>query len=297
MMNHLIFQEVRRPGDDGRGITFELRGGDKNMRHARGIRFLAMVMLVLFLAGCTETYAYLPSMGSKTATPAQGAEAQPAAQPAPAAEAPAPAPKLDLPQQVQALETRVQQLETRLAELEGRQAAPAAAPTSRVKQRPATLSPSKAAYPAPAPATAPAAVSDKTFTEGYHLYQGKKYAQARTKFSQYLREHPKGPKAAEARYYLGDSFYAEGKYREAAVEFNKMVSLFPKSILAPAALLRQALAYQNLQQTATYKSTLRKLVHAYPRSPEAKEADKWLKEGKMAAPAKAPAKPAKAKPE
>ncbi|MCX5892497.1 MAG: tetratricopeptide repeat protein [Deltaproteobacteria bacterium] len=266
------------------------------MRHARGIRYLTVVMLVLFLAGCTETYAYLPSMGSKSAAPAQGAEGQPAAPPAPTAEAPAPAPKMDLPQQVQALEARVQQLETRLAELEGRQAAPAAAPTARAKERPATLSPSKAAYPAPA---ATASAADKTFTEGYHLYQGKKYAPARTKFSQYLKEQPKGPKAAEARYYLGDSFYAEGKYPEAAVEFNKMVGQHPKSILAPAAMLRQALAYGQQQQTGAYRNTLTKLVKAYPNSNEAKEAQKYLKEGKKEAPAKTPAKaPAKAaKPE
>ncbi|MFI5330904.1 MAG: hypothetical protein ACHQ2F_07695 [Desulfobaccales bacterium] len=153
------------------------------MRHALGIRYLAVVILVLFLAGCTETYAYLPSVGSKSAP---GAEAQPG----PAAEVPAPAPKPDLPQQVQALETRVQQLETRLTELEGRQAAPAAPPTARVKERPATLSPSKAA--SPAPATAAPGAADKTYAEGYNLYQTKKYAQARTKFSQYLKEQSKG---------------------------------------------------------------------------------------------------------
>ena len=63
-----------------------------------------------------------------------------------------------------------------------------------------------------------------------------------------------------------------------------MVSQYPKSILAPAAMLRQALAYQNQQQTAAYRSTLKKLTQAYPKSPEAKEADKWLKEGKKEAP-------------
>jgi tol-pal system protein YbgF len=185
---------------------------------------------------------------------------------------------------VQALEARVQQLENRLAELQAQQAAPPAAPATKAKERPATT---------------PAAASDKTYLEGYHLYQGKKYPQARTKFSQYLKEQPKGAKAREARYYLADSFYLEGKYQEAAVEFNKMVSQHPKSILAPAALLRQALAYQNLQQNAAFRNTLKKLTQTYPKSPEATEAEKLLKEGKKEAPAKAPAKtPAKAaKPE
>lgn len=264
------------------------------MRQARGMRYLAVVMLVLFLGGCTETYAYLPSVGSKGAAPAAGTEAPPAAAP-PAAGAEAPAPKPDLPQQVQALEARVQQLETRVTDLEARTPVPGG-PPPRTKERPASLSPSKAAYPAP-PATAPAApaaASDKTYAEGFRLYQGKKFGPARTKFSQYLKEQPKGHKVQEARYYLADSFYQEAKYQEAAVEFNKMASQHPKSILAPAALLRQALAYQNLQQTSSYRSTLKKLVQAYPKSPEAKEAEKWLKDGKKEAPAPAKAPAAKA---
>ncbi|MCX5892960.1 MAG: hypothetical protein NTW80_08330, partial [Deltaproteobacteria bacterium] len=106
------------------------------MRHARGIRYLAMVMLVLFLAGCSETYAYLPSMGKSAETPPPAAEGQPAAaQPGPTAEAPAPPPKLDLPQQVQVLEARVQHLETRLADLEARRVTPVAAPAARAKER------------------------------------------------------------------------------------------------------------------------------------------------------------------
>ncbi len=266
------------------------------MRQVQGVPYLAAAVLVLFLAGCSETYAYLPSMGGKSSPPPQGTEAQAAtAQPGPAAETTGAPPKPDLTQQVQALEARVQQLETRMTELESRKAAPVAAPVPtpapKAKEHPAALTPSKAVYPAPAAAAAGAA--DQTYNEGYRLYQAKKYAQARNKFSQYLKEQTKGAKAQEARYYLADSYYLEGKYPEAAAEFNRMVGQYPKSILAPAAMLRQALAYQNMQQPAQYRGTLKKLIQAYPRSAEAKEADKWLKEGKKEAPAKAPAKPAK----
>ncbi len=82
------------------------------MRVTLGIRYLAVGLCVLFLASCSETYAYLPSVGkpAPAAAPAEGAT--PAAQPAPAVETPARKP--DLPQQVQGLEVRVQQLETRI---------------------------------------------------------------------------------------------------------------------------------------------------------------------------------------
>jgi tol-pal system protein YbgF len=111
------------------------------------------------------------------------------------------------------------------------------------------------------------------------LYQAKKYSEARQQLYQYLKNQPRGPRAPEARYYLADSFYQEGKYREAGVEFNKLRLQSPTSILAPAGLLRQALCYKNQQQMSTYRSTLQKLVKAYPHSPEAKEAQKMLKEG------------------
>jgi tol-pal system protein YbgF len=251
------------------------------MRQERGIRYLAVAMLVLFMAGCSEMYAYTPSVGG-SAAPAPATEAPPAApQPQPAAEAPPPKP--DLPQQVQNLEARVQQLENRVAELEARPSAPA--PAARYKGH-ASLSPSKALYPAPS------AASDQVYTEGYRFYQAKKYGKARAKFSRYLKEQPQGPKAAEARYYLADSFYQDGKYQEAKGEFSKVVNEHPKSILAPAAMLRQALAYQNLQEPVSYRSTMNRLIKAYPKSPEAKEAAKWLKQGKKKTAAKPQAKSA-----
>jgi len=229
------------------------------MRQACVIRYLVVAALLLLLAACAN----FPSM--RTSMPA------PPAEPPPGAAAPAPAspPPMDMAQQVQNLEARVQQLESRLAELESRKGAPPPA-----KERPGPA-------PAPPSATKPAVASatgDKPYTEGMRLYHAKKYGEARNQLYQYLKSQPKGPKAPEARYYLADSFYRENKYREAAVEFNKLRTQSPKSILAPAGLLRQALCYKNQQQMSTYRTTLQKLVKAYPNSPEAKEAQKMLKE-------------------
>jgi tol-pal system protein YbgF len=223
------------------------------MRQAHVIRYLVVTTFLLVLAACGQ----FPGM--RTNMPPTPAE------PPPGAVAPAPAP--DLAQQVQDLEARVAQLESQSAQPPGRTAAPAPAAT-----KPRTL---------PAPVAAPAAASpgtDKNYTEGMRLYHAKKYGEAQNQLHQYLKSQPKGPKAPEARYYLADSFYQEGKFKEAGVEFNKLRVQFPKSILAPAGLLRQALCYKNQQQMGTYRSTLQRLVKVYPNSPEAKEAQKMLKE-------------------
>jgi tol-pal system protein YbgF len=232
------------------------------MRQARVIRYLVVGVLLLLPAGCSNF------TGMRTNMPPPPAEAPPGTA------APVPAP--DLAQQVQNLQAQVQQMESRLAELEGRTPAPMA--TAKPSSLPA---PSTSAYPKPAPAVSSAA-SEKNFTEGMRLYHAKKYGEARNQLHQYLKSQSKGPKAPEARYYLADSFYQEGKYTEAAVEFNKLRLQFPKSILAPAGLLRQALCYKSQQQMSTYRSTLNKLVKAYPNSPEAKEAKKMLQEAPKA---------------
>jgi tol-pal system protein YbgF len=239
------------------------------MRQASMIRYLVITTLLLFLAACGR----FPGM--RTDMP------PPPAEPPPGVAAPPPAP--DLPQQVQNLEVRVQQLESQLAQLQSQTAPPAAA-KPRALPAPAAAGPPKTAG-APK-AAAPAAASpgsEKNYTEGMRLYHAKKYGEAQNQLFQYLKSQPKGPKAPEARYYLADSFYQEGKFREAGVEFNKLRLQSPQSILAPAGLLRQALCYKNQQQMSTYRSTLQKLVKAYPNSPEAKEAQKMLKESSKGA--------------
>jgi TolA-binding protein len=229
------------------------------MRQAGLIRYVVVAALPLLVAACGS----FP--GLRTPMPPPPAEGAPEA-----AAAPAPAPAPDLAQQVQNLEARVHQLEGRVAQMEAGKKAPA-------KER-ALPAPAAGSYPKPAAPAVSSAAAEKPYTEGMRLYRAKKYGEARSQLHQYLKNQPKGAKAPEARYYLADSFYQEGKYREAAVEFNKLRLQHPKSLLAPAGLLRQALCYKNQQQMSAYRDTLKKLAKAYPGSPEGKEARKLLKE-------------------
>ena len=263
------------------GIT-ELHPERANMGKSSWIRIAGGVSLALLLTGCSATYPYIPARG-QTGPPPQASEAGAppgAGEAAPPGSASSTPPRPDLAQQVQTLETRVQQLESRLAELEAK--GPATAPARPAKSKESAGAGASTAAKTPAapgyPKTGGAA--EKSYSEGLRLYQSKKYGDARAKFHQYLKDAPHGPKVAEARYHLADSFFQEGKYQEAAVEFNKLAGQFPKSILAPAALLRQGLSYKNLNQKSNYQSTMNKLVKAYPQSPEAQEAKKRLKEGR-----------------
>jgi tol-pal system protein YbgF len=234
------------------------------MRRAGVIRYLIMAASLPLLAACGT----FP--GLRTSMPPVPAET------APATAAPGQT-YADLAQQVKNLQTRVQQLENQVAELEGRRVTPPPA-----KPR-VTTAPPPATYPkAEAKPAVSRAAAEKHYSEGMRLYHEKKYVAARRQLYNYLKNQPKGPKAPEARYYLADSFYKEGKYREAAVEFNKLRLQFPKSILAPAGLLRQALCYKNQKQMSAYRNTLKKLVKSYPHSPEANEGRNLLRESSSA---------------
>ena len=230
------------------------------MRQARVIRYLVVVALLLLLAACGQ----LPRHAHVHAAPAgRDPAGRGGAGPGPGSR-PRPGPAGAKPGGPGAA----------VGEPLSGTGRPPGSPGGGQGARP----PAPSATGSPKPA-ASAAASEKSYTEGMRLYHAKKYGEARNQLYQYLKSQPRGPKVPEARYYLADSFYQEGKYQEAAVEFNKLRLQSPKSILAPAGLLRQALCYKNQQQMSTYRSTLQKLVKAYPNSPEAKEAQKMLKEG------------------
>jgi TolA-binding protein len=176
------------------------------------------------------------------------------------AAAPAAAPESAASRQIRALEEKVRLLERRLAALEQRQGgpAPSQAPTAprTVTEAPPTAPVSKAppapppSPPAPALASGDAAVAGRreALPRRSGPLSGQKLPGRAEQVRAIFADPAPGPKAAEARYYLGDSFYQEKKYAEARVEFNKMVLQFPNSILAPTALLRQAYSYQQTNQ-------------------------------------------------
>ena len=235
------------------------------MRQARVIRYLVVTALLLLLGGLwsvpRHAHAHAAYAGRD---PHPAPRRRPQARPR--------LPPRTWPNRYKTWRPGWQQLESRLAQPGRPQGGPGGRP-SRGPCRPP---------PPPVPPSLRSRSrlrgSEKNYTEGMRLYHAKKYGEAQNQLHQYLKSQPKGPKAPEARYYLADSFYQEGKFQEAGVEFNKLRLQFPKSILAPAGLLRQALCYKNQQQMGTYRSTLQKLVKAYPNSPEAKEAQKMLKE-------------------
>ncbi len=178
--------------------------------------------------------------------------------------------------EVRDLQERIQYLEARLSELERRVSGEAPGEGAGALEPSATRSasepPSKAATQPPA--TGPRQEYDRAMD----ALKQKKYTTAIKLFRDFVRKYPGDSLADNAQYWIGESYYAQKKYEEAIIEFEEVLQKYPKGDKVPAALLKEGLAFQRLQDKNTARQLLRKLVDQYPTSEEAKTARNTLAE-------------------
>jgi tol-pal system protein YbgF len=91
-------------------------------------------------------------------------------------------------------------------------------------------------------------------------------------FKNYLVRFPGASNAADARYYLGESYYSLSRYLEAVAEYQAVVKEYPRSRLAPACYLKSGYCYQKLGESDLADTAFRELISLYPRSEEAERA-------------------------
>ncbi len=122
----------------------------------------------------------------------------------------------------------------------------------------------------------PVQTSDTLYKKGLSLYKQGRYDEAKRAFSQFLRENPNSPIAANAHFWIGECNYKQRNYEEAILEYQKVLSNYPSSNKVPDALLKQGLAFLQLGDKESAKIVLKKLIRKYPRSAQAPVAKKHL---------------------
>jgi tol-pal system protein YbgF len=105
-----------------------------------------------------------------------------------------------------------------------------------------------------------------------------KYDLARQGLQQYLQMEPQGALADNAHYWIGESFYSQKNYEEAARAFSLVLEKFPDGGKAPSAMLKLAYAQIASGKTAAGKKNLEALISKFPQSNEAKLARTKLEE-------------------
>lgn len=97
-------------------------------------------------------------------------------------------------------------------------------------------------------------------------------------FQQFLQQFPNSELADNAQYYVGEIYYAQGRYPNAIDEYEKVTSSYRSSDKIAAALLKIAYSYINIGETEQGKLYLQQVIREYPDSEEAN-----LAKGRMAA--------------
>lgn len=104
-----------------------------------------------------------------------------------------------------------------------------------------------------------------------HVLSGD-YSQAENEFRDYLEAFPKGEKAADASFWMGEAQYSQGKFNDSAKTFLNAHQAYSKSPKAPEMLLKLGMSLAALDNKETACATLREVGKRYPKASPAVKA-------------------------
>lgn len=114
------------------------------------------------------------------------------------------------------------------------------------------------------------------YNDSLAAYHNGDYENAVKLFAAYLRDFPTTAKAANARYWLGESYYSLAQYAQAITEFKRVQKDFPVSSKVPDALLKTAMSYEAIGGLEPARAAYTELLQKYPAGLSAKRARKAL---------------------
>jgi tol-pal system protein YbgF len=98
-----------------------------------------------------------------------------------------------------------------------------------------------------------------------------RYEEAALGFETYLAKYPRGPRADNATYWLGEAQYMQQQY-DAALKSFQAVARFPESRRLPDAMLKVGYCQYELKAFKNARATFQKVVSTYPETDAAAQA-------------------------
>jgi len=148
-------------------------------------------------------------------------------------------------------------------------AAPAAGAASDPAPAAVSPTPANSAPPPPDPAAGnlPNGQAQEQYDYAFNLIRQGDYANAEKAFGQFLRLHPNHQLSANAQYWMAETHYVRGQFKEAAIGFAEGYQKFPKSSKAPDSLLKLGMSLGNLNQKQDACTALRQLDADFREAP------------------------------
>jgi tol-pal system protein YbgF len=99
----------------------------------------------------------------------------------------------------------------------------------------------------------------------------RQFGQAEEGFRHFIEKYPDHNLAGSAQYWLGETYYAQGQYRDAAKNFLSGYQQFPKSRRAPDSLLKLGMSLNKLGQREQACASLGAVGQQFPNAVDAKK--------------------------
>lgn len=99
----------------------------------------------------------------------------------------------------------------------------------------------------------------------------RQFSDAESGFSSFVSKYPEHSLAGSAQYWLGETYYAQGDFRQAAQNFLQGYKGYPKSRRAPDSLLKLGISLNKLGQTQQACAAFGALGGEFPNAVDAKK--------------------------
>ena len=143
--------------------------------------------------------------------------------------------------------------------------------------------PSQSAPDIPAPVVATVAPqkpdssqgADSNFRRAQNLFEKNSYTEAFPLFEQVAAD-TSSSESVDARYMMGECLFNQKEYDKAIMQYQKIISQHSGHAKAPAAMLKQGMAFERLADKETAKVIYKKLLKKHASAPEAAKAQENL---------------------
>ena len=113
---------------------------------------------------------------------------------------------------------------------------------------------------------------EQAYAAALEVFQAREYGQAVLDFIDFVTRYPKHRLASNAQYWIGEAYYVQRDYRQAAFELQKVIDADARGAKVPDALLKIGLCYVSLHQPNRAQELWQHVVQTYPDSEAARKA-------------------------
>ena len=147
--------------------------------------------------------------------------------------------------------------------------APGSSPTAALRPAPPVERPPREPQAAQTPG------AERVYAAAMATFRAREHGQAVLDLLDFLSRYPKHPLAGAAQYWIGEAYYVQHDYRQALVEFQKVLEFGYGKV--PEALVKIGLCHLNLRDPNRARQTWQRVVRDYPQSESAATARALLR--------------------